>query len=124
MKSKEQNLQMAVTNYIKLIGRGSLLFTCDLSGVFVKNKNQAMKLSRMRSHKGVPDVMIFEPRKGYHGLFIELKAESPYLKSGKLSRSKHIQEQNNYMEMLRERGYKAEFAVGFDEAKKIIDTYF
>jgi hypothetical protein len=37
--------------------------------------------------------------------------------------NEHICEQFDMLEQLRRRGYKAEFACGFDEAKKIIDEY-
>ncbi len=37
--------------------------------------------------------------------------------------SDHIREQYEMIEELRARKYKAEFAIGFDEAKKIIDQY-
>lgn len=71
------------------------------------------------------------------GLFIELKKEGTRLvKSHKTVYSdgvgstvsaqwatEHIAEQAKVLENLRERGYCAEFAVGFDEAKKIIDEY-
>lgn len=35
----------------------------------------------------------------------------------------HTEEQALMLEQLRQRGYRAEFAVGFDEAKRIIDEY-
>lgn len=58
------------------------------------------------------------------GLFIELKREGTRLKkkNGDWA-SDHIAEQAETLEMLRKRGYCAEFAVGFDEAKRIIDDY-
>ena len=37
--------------------------------------------------------------------------------------SEHIQEQADLLVKLRARGYIAEFACGFDEAKTIIDRY-
>ena len=71
------------------------------------------------------------------GLFIELKKEGEKLYPGPRShpcnrfksidgkeyRTQHLCEQADVLKKLRERGYCAEFAVGFEEAKRIIDTY-
>ena len=59
-----------------------------------------------------------------HGLFLELKKEGTRLKKkdGEWA-SPHIAEQAEVLRKLRDRGYAAEFVVGFDEAKKVIDDY-
>lgn len=61
----------------------------------------------------------------YAGLMIELKRPGTriYKKDGTLVADQHIREQFDVLEQLRKRGYVAEFACGFDEAKKIIDGY-
>jgi hypothetical protein len=61
----------------------------------------------------------------YHfGLFIELKKEGTRLKKKDGTwATEHIAEQAAVLEELRKRGYAAEFAVGFEHAKGIIDTY-
>lgn len=61
----------------------------------------------------------------YNGLYLELKAEgnSPFKKDGTLKKDQHLEEQDKYLQTLRGKGYKAEFATGFNEAKKIIDDY-
>lgn len=58
------------------------------------------------------------------GLYIELKKDGTRLKkkNGEWA-TEHIAEQAKVLEKLRKCGYCAEFAVGFDEAKKIIDEY-
>lgn len=60
----------------------------------------------------------------YAGLMIELKKDGVRLKkkNGEWA-SDHIAEQAEMLSKLTERGYIAKFAVGFDEAKRIIDTY-
>lgn len=59
-----------------------------------------------------------------YGLFLELKKEGTRLKkkNGEWA-TEHIAEQAKVLEKLRQRGYCAEFAVGFEEAKRIIDGY-
>lgn len=59
-----------------------------------------------------------------HGLYLELKKEGTRLrkKNGEWAND-HIAEQADTLDKLRQRGYCAEFAVGFEKAKKIIDEY-
>jgi hypothetical protein len=72
-----------------------------------------------------PDLLILEPRNGYSGLFIELKIDTPFKKDGtiKASTNNHLKGQFESIELLKKKGYKACFAVGFDETKEIIDDY-
>lgn len=70
-----------------------------------------------------PDLILLEPRNGYAGLMIELKAKSPYLKSGELTTVKHIQDQDKYLVILRAKGYIAEFAWDFATIKRMLDGY-
>ena len=59
------------------------------------------------------------------GLFLELKAEGTklYKKNGEIVANKHYREQAEMLEELRKLGYYAEFAVGYDEAIRIITNY-
>ena len=60
-----------------------------------------------------------------NGLFIELKRDGERIRKKKdlTYASEHIKEQAEMLNELRERGYAAFFAVGFDQAKQIIDEY-
>lgn len=65
-----------------------------------------------------------DERNIWAGLYIELKKEGTHLKKKNGGwATEHIAEQAKVLEDLRQRGYCAEFAVGFDEAKRIIDEY-
>jgi hypothetical protein len=79
-----------------------------------RNLREAVKLKRTGLSPGVPDICIPIPSGCYHGLYIELKRQ----KGGKLST-----EQINWLEFLRERGYYADVAFGFEEAKQIVLYY-
>lgn len=73
------------------------------------------------------------------GLYLEIKKDGTKLKLDKDAKKplkgetkirkkgdwfdKHIEEQAEMLEKLRARGYKAEFGVGLEECKKIIDEY-
>jgi hypothetical protein len=120
---KEESLQLAVCNYLRY-QYPDVIFTCDLSSGMKLSIGQAVKAQKMRSSKGMPDLMIFEPRGEYHGLFIELKTVSPYLKNGNIKTNQHLIEQNAIKCRLISKGYYATFGIGFDECEKIIDNYF
>ena len=59
------------------------------------------------------------------GLFLELKAEGTklYKKNGEMVANKHYREQAEMLNKLIESGYYARFAVGYDEAIRIITNY-
>lgn len=118
----EKSEHQAVCNYIRY-QYPDVLFNTDLSGIKM-SMGQAMQIKPLRSGKGFPDIMIFEPRAGKHGLFIELKREGEKLfkKDGKL-KSEHLEEQAAMIANLNERGYYATFCIGLDEAKSVIDWY-
>lgn len=87
----------------------------------------------MNSSRSFPDLFIYDPRtiKGQHYccLAIELKSEGTSVimkigpRKGRLSLDKHIQEQAAMLKSLIAKGYYANFAVGYDEAIKLIDFY-
>lgn len=70
-----------------------------------------------------PDLLILEPRGGYHGLFIELKVKSPFKLNGELYKDEHLEGQSKSIERLRRKGYYACFSWGFDRTKSLIDAY-
>ena len=90
------------------------------------------KYELTRSHFGTKDnpIEVFNQPDNelyhiYNGLYLELKAEgnSPFKKDGTLKKDQHLEEQNEVLNHLREKGYAAYFAVGFEEAQKLIDDY-
>ena len=88
-------------------------------------KGQAIKQKRQNGGiRGWPDMFIAEGRKGFRGLFLELKKDGTRLqkKDGSWA-SSHIEEQAQLLTRLRGRKYAACFVVGFEHATKIIDEY-
>lgn len=120
---KENDLHLAICNYIKLQYKG-IIFTSENSGLRVFWK-QAKMLKKTRSCAGLPDIWILEPRKGYHGLLLEIKREGTkiYKKDGEMRKDNHLKEQEEILHQLKQKGYMAEFVVGFDNAKAILDFY-
>lgn len=127
----ELELQAQVADYLRL-QYPDVLFHSDFGSGIKLTKGQAVKQKRLQGgRRAWPDMFIAEPafdmnrNRDIHGLFIELKKAGTriYRKDGRLVANEHIREQYDMLEQLRQRGYKAEFACGFDEAKKIIDEY-
>ena len=127
----ESELQVAVADYIRL-RYPNVLFHSDFGSGIKLTKGQAIKQKRQNGgRRGWPDMFIAEPRVwqlyyhwDYYGLFLELKKEGTRLrkKDGSWATA-HIAEQAEILQTLQHKGYKARFAVGFEEAKKIIDEY-
>lgn len=146
---RESDLQILVADYIR-IKYPKVLFHSDFGSGIRLTKGQAIKQKRQNGgRRGWPDLFIAEPkhiwdtdktlgvRIGFAdngetvlysqivaGLFIELKKDGTrlYKKDGSWA-TEHIAEQAETLQALKDRGYEAYFAVGFKEAKKIIDEY-
>lgn len=135
----ELELQAQVADYIRL-KYPSVIFHSDFGSGIKLTMGQAVKQKRLQGgRRAWPDLFIAEPREirltphfkpdkrvtRYAGLFLELKREGIriYKRNGELVANDHIREQVKVIQELRERGYAACFAIGFDEAKKIINEY-
>lgn len=73
----------------------------------------AVKLKKEGLKKGVCDLFLPVPRNGWHGLFIEMKAEKGVLSA----------EQKEFIEFAKEQGYKAVVCHGHVEAIDYILDY-
>ena len=74
----------------------------------------AKKMKEAGYSKGVPDMLVFEPRGFYNGLAIEVKTEK-----GRAS-----DEQKAWIKSLNDRGWRAEICKGFEECADVICEYF
>ncbi len=119
----EKIIHKQVCQYIRMQYPG-VLFNSDLAGSMRLTIGQAVALKSLRSDRGFPDIIIYEPKGQYHGLFIELKKDGERVTNKKgFPATPHIAEQFLIIERLKSKGYWAGFAVGFDEAKSLIDLY-
>jgi len=119
----EKQLHKQVATYIKL-QYPNVLFNVDLSGIRL-TPGLAKQAKELRSSRGFPDIVIYEQKKGYAALFIELKKEGTKLtkKNSHIHSSEHIEEQHILHQKLKAKGYYASFAVGFQESIDLIDWY-
>lgn len=136
-KNREEEIQIQLAQYLVIV-YPDVLFHSDVgSGVRLPIKLAKKAKDLNWGRRGWPDLFIAkkatvtEPaqngglkQKFYGGLFLELKAEGIKLKkkNGEWAKE-HFAEQAAVLEELRKAGYKAEFAIGFSEAKNLIDEY-
>lgn len=135
----EHNLYEQIARYLQL-QYPSVIYRFDVGSDLKLTPGQAAKHKRLHPERGYPDLYIAESSENinskdwngivrewgfYFGLYLEIKTESnsPYKKDGTLKKDQHLEEQARMLEKLRARGYKAEFGVGFEGCKKIIDEY-
>jgi len=79
-----------------------------------RSKSEAVRFRRLGVHPGVSDLFLPVARKGYHGLWIEMKRK----KGGRLS-----PDQKQWLEDMTSNGYLALRADGADEAIGILEEY-
>lgn len=120
----EAELQKQVAIYIRM-QYPDVIFHSDFgSGVKLTPWQAKMQKMQNGGKRAWPDLLIAEPVGKYHGLFVELKKEGTRLKkkNGDWA-SEHIAEQDVVLSELNDKGYKAEFAIGFEQALNLIDNY-
>lgn len=130
----EAQLQIAVAEYIAT-KYPKVLFHSDFgSGVKLTAGQARVNSAQNAGRRGWPDLFVagrflYEMDFGHFetilcGLFLELKAEGTRLvkKNGEWA-TPHIAEQAEVLRALADKGYAATFAVGFKQAKAVIDAY-
>lgn len=126
---KESTLQCHVADYLRL-QYPHVLFHSDYgSGIKLTPGQSRIQYRQNGGRRGWPDMFIACVRtidsRYYHGLFIELKREGTriFKKDGVSYATSHLADQAKVLMALNRAGYLAMFAVGFDQAKQIIDEY-
>ena len=107
---KEYQLQKAVCKYLDL---NNVLYCGSMGGQYQVHMSQRIKAKKSGYKKGFPDIFIYEPRAGYHGLAIELK----------VGYNRATKEQLYWRDELNKRGYISEICYTLDETISVIETY-
>ena len=102
-----------------------IIYRFDLAADLKLSIGQAKRNKQLNRFTKYPDLFIAENTPQCGGFYIELKAtrEDLYKKNGDFKKSKHIDGQRIMLQLLRQRGFKAEFACGLEEAKTLILNY-
>lgn len=128
----EADTQAWLASYIRR-AYPNVLFHSDFGSGVKLTIGQARKQKIQNGgRRAWPDMFIAQPswrsrndgNRHYCGLFLELKKDGTHLKkkNGEWIND-HIAEQAEILSQLERIGYKAEFAIGIDEAIYIIDDY-
>lgn len=115
----ELDLTIAICNYLRKSG---YLFYCDIAAGLKLSTYQSILVSRLRCGRGLPDIVVFYRDDKYVGYCFEVKKDKgKYLtKNGNYRSDKHIQEQIEVMNRLREQGWFCSFVTSVDEVKEIL----
>jgi len=120
---REYEICKTIATYLKL-QYPNIIYHFDYAGLNL-SKAQTGKMKAIQGNKGWPDLFIAEKKGTRFGLFLEIKKEDEviYLKDGYTPKNEHINNQFNMLVDLEYKGYIADFAIGFDDAKEKIDRY-
>lgn len=123
-KVTELSVHNQVCKYLKA-QYPNVMFLSDFAAGIKMSIGMASRQSLQKSNHAFPDIMVFEPRGIYCGLFIEVKKSDDIFYKGTrtLKLNQHTADQFECMQQLIKRGYYCEFGCGFDECKSIIDNY-
>ena len=80
---------------------------------FLDTKGKRIRAWEEGILSGVPDVFIPWPSKGHHGLFLEFKAQG-----GRVTKA-----QEDFLNLVRPRGYKAQVVYGLREGLQALKDY-
>ena len=124
MKSAETSIQIALANYI-VTEYPDVQFHSDYgSGTKLSFKQSSEQKAVNGGRSGWPDMLIAQPIGRFNGLFVELKKDGERIYKRDLSpASEHLAVQIDVLRKLSRCGYCVALAVGFDEAKRVIDSY-
>ncbi|PPG91565.1 hypothetical protein C5C39_06955 [Rathayibacter sp. AY1F3] len=125
LPNSESVVQQRVCLYLKT-HYPDAIFRSDFASGLKLSIGQATLHKSLQSSRAWPDLVIYEPRRSYQGLCIELKREgvAVFKKDGSLRADEHLHEQSAMLAALRHRGYIADFAIGYDAAVRMIEDYF
>lgn len=108
--SSEREHQRKVIKHLR--ANYDVLFSATVGGMDMRPLER-IKMVNDGYVKGIPDLLIFEPRGQYHGLMIEMK------KPG----GKPTPEQLEWQTGLNKKGYKSCICYGVEEGIQCIDEY-
>lgn len=129
----EHQLYGQIARYLQ-VEYPEVVYRFDLAADLKLTIGQARKHKALHPTRGYPDLFIAKTSTRcidgswdyeWNGMFLELKKDgvNVFKKNGQLKADEHLAEQYSMLVRLREAGYYANFAIGFEDAKEQIDTY-
>lgn len=136
--TSEESIHLRVARFIQT-AYPKVIFRTDFASGMKMTIGQARKHKSLQSGRAYPDLFIAEPVGQYHGLYIELKRDGVKLKRTRPGTKVlagdyklrmpgdwfdlHTEEQAEILKLLNQKGYVARFAVGQEEAERLITAY-
>jgi hypothetical protein len=108
-EGKEDDFQKALAKYLDLKG---VIYIHPPNGG-TRNVIEATKLKKMGVKSGVPDILIFNRKRGYSGLAIELK----------VGYNKPSENQLEFMKQLSLEGWYCVVSYSLEECIDLVDSY-
>jgi len=113
MRHLESNLQVACVTWFRLQFPDYQNLLIHVPNGGYRNKREAVNLIKQGVVRGVPDLFLAVPKKGFSGVWIEMKSEK-----GKLT-----EHQAEMIEALERVGYIALVIRSLDEFMKLVSNY-
>lgn len=121
MKDREHQIQCACVQWFRMKYPKEIIFAIPNGGARYISTAVAMKNEGVMA--GIPDLMVLAAKKGYNGLFVEMK-KSSVGKSGKLINKGHLSDtQKELLPKIENKGYKVVVCYSFDDFEKEITDY-
>lgn len=96
-------------------------FYCKNNNEGKRTVGQTCNLKLMGLRPGVPDLFIYYPNTERHGLWLEIKRNMKYPPSARKGASWVLQEE--FIERVKTVGFEAAFCYGWEDGKRIIESY-
>lgn len=124
MRKTEENLHLKICDYLRK-NYPDVLFRTDFSSGMKMSPGQAAKHKKFQKSRAWPDLFIAESNILASGLFLEIKAENVivFKRNGEIRKNKHLIEQDKMLKELSKKGYRARFAIGYNQAIFEIQQY-
>lgn len=131
MKKHEDNIQKAVIawarwqslTHLGIYGKLSHYLHHSPNGGY-RSKAEGANFKLMGVQAGFPDLFLFIPKGGYHGLFLELKTPKGKTATGKSRQAGRLSDsQETMIERLNAMGYRAVVCYGYDETVQTLKDY-
>ena len=120
----EYALQKKVCAYLRDVYPNVLFMSDTIAAIRLTKPQQGRNKAIQKENFHCPDIILFKKNSIYCGCFLELKAKDIYRKDGvTLLSNPHVEAQKRTIDELLSNGYFAAFAVGFEQAKNLIDHY-
>lgn len=119
----EFTLQKQICKWLDLQHKDVLYLSDTIASIKLTIPQQVRNKQIQKTDFKCPDLIILQPNKEFHGLFIELKVKSPYKKDGTIYKDEHLEGQQKTIQDLLDKGYFSCFSWDFEMTKNIITSY-